>query len=117
MNERLFGLLVVAALTSASAAAADPIQGSTGPAAVYSGGDILTMRGPAPEYVEALVVRDGRIAYAGNKAAPAAPAASASAMEDAHAQHERLHQLPPARVLNAREQATLATLVAAAEGG
>lgn len=34
---------------------------------VYSGGDILTMAGPTPQYVEALVVRDGKIAYAGDR--------------------------------------------------
>jgi len=32
---------------------------------LYSGGDILTMRGPAPEYVESLAVRDGTIVFAG----------------------------------------------------
>lgn len=35
---------------------------------LYSGGDILTMAGDAPHYVEALAVRDGRIVYAGDKA-------------------------------------------------
>ncbi|MHA7863933.1 amidohydrolase [Flagellimonas marinaquae] len=37
----------------------------TTPAVVYHGGDILTMAGDTPEYVEALVVRDGQIIYAG----------------------------------------------------
>ena len=37
----------------------------TTPAIVYHGGDILTMAGDTPEYVEALVVRDGQIIYAG----------------------------------------------------
>ena len=32
---------------------------------VYRGGDILTMRGETPEYVEQLVVRDGKIVFAG----------------------------------------------------
>jgi len=31
----------------------------------YFGGDILTMEGKAPRYVEALAVKDGRIAFAG----------------------------------------------------
>lgn len=35
---------------------------------VYSGGDILTMAGDAPAYVEALAVKDGRIVFAGDKA-------------------------------------------------
>ena len=32
---------------------------------LFSGGDILTMRGPAPEYVESLAVKDGTILFAG----------------------------------------------------
>ena len=38
------------------------------PPTLYSGGSILTMEGDAPAYVEALLVRDGRIAFAGSKA-------------------------------------------------
>lgn len=34
-------------------------------ASLYYGGDIVTMRGMDPEYVEALVVRDGKILFAG----------------------------------------------------
>ena len=37
-------------------------------ATVYFGGDILTMAGEQPQYVEALAVRDGRIIAAGSKA-------------------------------------------------
>jgi len=37
------------------------------PATVYLGGDILTMKGNEPHYVEALVVRDGKIAFVGSK--------------------------------------------------
>ena len=36
--------------------------------AVYSGGDILTMAGDQPQYVEALAVKDGRIVLAGSLA-------------------------------------------------
>jgi predicted amidohydrolase YtcJ/heat shock protein HslJ len=36
--------------------------------AIYFGGSILTMAGPQPTYVEALAIRDGRIAIAGSKA-------------------------------------------------
>jgi predicted amidohydrolase YtcJ len=43
-------------LTSASALAAD---------AIYTGGDILTMAGKEPAYVEALAVEDGKIVFAG----------------------------------------------------
>lgn len=35
---------------------------------LYVGGDILTMAGDVPTYVEALAVRDGRIAFAGARA-------------------------------------------------
>ena len=48
-------------------------------ATVYYGGDILTMEGNQPEYVEALVVRDGKIEFAG---------ASGEAMEVAGAGHK-----------------------------
>jgi predicted amidohydrolase YtcJ len=34
-------------------------------ATVYYGGDILTMKGDTPEYVEALVVKDGKIRFVG----------------------------------------------------
>jgi len=35
---------------------------------LFSGGDILTMRGPAPEYVESLAVKDGTILFVGARA-------------------------------------------------
>ena len=35
---------------------------------IYTGGDILTMRGPAPEYAEALAVKDGKILFVGSAA-------------------------------------------------
>jgi len=38
------------------------------PAAVYYNGDILTMEGDTPAYVEALVVRDGKIQFVGPSA-------------------------------------------------
>jgi len=34
--------------------------------AIYFNGDILTMEGDKPQYVEAVVVKDGKIAYVGN---------------------------------------------------
>jgi predicted amidohydrolase YtcJ/heat shock protein HslJ len=36
---------------------------------IYFGGDILTMEGDAPQYAEALAVKDGKILYAGEKQA------------------------------------------------
>jgi predicted amidohydrolase YtcJ len=38
-------------------------------AVIYTGGDILTMRGPEPEQVEAVAVQDGRITFVGSRAA------------------------------------------------
>ena len=35
---------------------------------LYFGGDILTMRGTSPEYVESLVVKDGKIVFTGARA-------------------------------------------------
>lgn len=48
--------LVAAWLLAAAAVHADTL---------YTGGDILTMRGPQPETVEALVVKDGKILFVG----------------------------------------------------
>jgi len=39
---------------------------SSAPAMIYHGGDIVTMDGSVPEYVEAMVIRDGRIEFTGN---------------------------------------------------
>lgn len=41
--------------------------GPDAPPAVYVNGFILTMEGDAPQYVEAVAVRDGRIAFAGDR--------------------------------------------------
>lgn len=53
----------------------EPLIGSTSAhaqnaparATVYYNGDILTMEGDAPTYLDALVVKDGKIAFAGSK--------------------------------------------------
>lgn len=49
-------LITLSSALGATAAAADTI---------YTGGDILTMQGPSPNYVESLVVRDGTILFTG----------------------------------------------------
>jgi hypothetical protein len=54
-------------------------QGSKSVATMYFNGDIITMKGDSPEYVEALVVRDGKIVYAG---------ASGGAMKEAGEGHK-----------------------------
>ena len=57
--------LVVAAIP---AVAQEPASAPNDSATVYFGGDILTMRGSAPEYVESLAVKNGKILFAGNLA-------------------------------------------------
>jgi len=61
MKRSALGTIIATLLASGAALA--------GPATVYSGGDILTMKGATPQYVEALVEKDGRIAFVGSKAA------------------------------------------------
>ena len=55
-------LVAVTATLATAAVRAQPAQ------TIYVGGDILTMKGPRPTYVQALAVRDGKIAYVGQKA-------------------------------------------------
>ena len=59
MRFEMFIAVHVLAIAAAAAAFADTL---------YTGGDILTMRGSTPEYVESLVVRDGNILCAGTLA-------------------------------------------------
>jgi predicted amidohydrolase YtcJ len=58
---RLFTCVIVGSLAGFAAAAetAD---------AIFTGGDILTMRGPTPEYAESLAVKDGTILFVGPQA-------------------------------------------------
>ena len=55
---------------------------SENPATVYFGGDILTMVGDEPSYVEALVVKDGLIEFAGTAAEAMKIAGSGHKMVD-----------------------------------
>ncbi|OZV70102.1 amidohydrolase [Winogradskyella aurantia] len=57
-----FALLVL--ISSCKTESKSDIEGENN-ALVYYGGDILTMEGDSPEYVEALVVKDGKITFAG----------------------------------------------------
>jgi predicted amidohydrolase YtcJ len=63
----LGGLLSLALpLVPRGAVAASPaLPAASPPPTLYSGGDILTMAGPAPAYAEALVEKGGRIVYVG----------------------------------------------------
>lgn len=54
------------------------------PTTIYYGGDILTMAGEQPTYVEALVVRDGKILYAGNQTEALKAAGNAATRIDLH---------------------------------
>ena len=55
-------------LSAAACLAISPAWGADAESAIVYGGDILTMDGDAPAYVEALVVKDGLISFAGSKA-------------------------------------------------
>lgn len=65
MTARLMLLPLLAVLLSACTRDAPPAAGVD---AIYFGGDIITMEGDAPQYVEAVAVKNGRIALAGAKA-------------------------------------------------
>jgi predicted amidohydrolase YtcJ len=47
--------------------ACGPSEPDRSPATMYYGGDILTLEGDSPTYVEALVVRDGKIEFVGSQ--------------------------------------------------
>ena len=56
------GILSVFGSASLMAATADKLEQT-----LYYGGDIITMEGDKPNYVEAVIQRDGKIIYAGKK--------------------------------------------------
>lgn len=73
------GAVLIAGCSQPAPPGGNASSSGTGPAeAIYFGGDILTMAGPAPEYVEALAVREGRIVYAGARAGAEALAGPAT---------------------------------------
>lgn len=57
--------LMLAACTDRAPAAATPVAMQDQADTIYTGGDILTMEGDQPRYVEALAVKNGRIVYVG----------------------------------------------------
>ena len=76
-------LALVLALAGCAKAPPPPEAPAVAPTTtVYSNGDILTMAGPSPRYVEALVVRDGEIAYAGDRSGAIALAGPGAAQVD-----------------------------------
>ena len=64
------GIVVALCISASSSQAAErAAEHASGPAdSIFYGGDILTMEGDAPRYVEAIAVRDGKIVYVGSKA-------------------------------------------------
>jgi predicted amidohydrolase YtcJ len=67
MNRLTLIALLALSACSAEKQQALPAQATSGES-VYFGGDIITMEGDAPQYVEAVLVKDGIIAFAGSKA-------------------------------------------------
>lgn len=61
----VLGLAACGQKPAEGAAATPAAQGAD---TIYVGGDILTMEGDAPQYVEALAVKDGKIVFVGSKA-------------------------------------------------
>jgi hypothetical protein len=79
------GVLLVAGCSGPAPSgtdAASAAQAGARAEAIYSGGDIVTMAGESPEYVEALAVRGGRIAHAGDRAGAEALAGPATRRVD-----------------------------------
>ncbi len=75
---KLFFISIIFLITSCDKKSATSSDNS---ATVYYNGDILTMAGDTPDYVEAIVVKDGRIEFVG---------ASDKAMETAGAGHKMI---------------------------
>ena len=61
-----FSILLTPILTI-SALAGTPIVHPPNANSIYFGGDILTMAGDQPEYIQSLVVADGKIVFVGDK--------------------------------------------------
>ncbi len=73
--KKWFGLLLVVAFYGCGSndsgkeqsTDVDPAGSENGKATMYYGGDIITMEGDSANYAEALVVKDGKIEFVGNK--------------------------------------------------
>jgi len=84
------GLLLLSIPTALAALSACDVQpdnvtrtaGDVAADAIYFGGDILTMEGDSPQYVEAIAVRDGKIVLVGSKSAALAQASEATRLID-----------------------------------
>ena len=65
MNRIILLSFLLVFFTSCKNDNSETSQDKNNNATVYYGGDILTMKGDAPEYVEALAVKDGKISFVG----------------------------------------------------
>ncbi|MFY7893278.1 MAG: hypothetical protein ACOVOJ_11350, partial [Pirellula sp.] len=66
---RTFSISLALGTACTLATAQQPnVSTTTSEPTVYFGGDILTMRGTEPEYVESLAVKEGKIVFAGARA-------------------------------------------------
>ncbi len=63
--KHLISLFFLALLLAGCGESPQQTSETDNPATVYFGGDILTMEGDEPQYAEAVVVRDGKIAFVG----------------------------------------------------
>jgi len=68
MKTKLLSVVVLLLFAFSCKKESTPDTKNENNATVYYGGDILTMVGDSPEYAEALVVIDGKIAFTGNSA-------------------------------------------------
>jgi predicted amidohydrolase YtcJ len=64
---RFLSSMLLTQIITVSAVAGTPIIHQQSAHSIYFGGDILTMVGDQPEYVESLVVADGKIIFVGDK--------------------------------------------------
>lgn len=62
----LSAFIIALGITSLVSCQSEQNPKSTSNAILYSGGDIITMEGDSPKYVEALIVNDGNISFAGD---------------------------------------------------
>ena len=69
LDRRDFMKTGAAVIGAAAASGHGAARASDGASILYFNGAILTMEGDAPQYVEAVAVKDGRIAFAGSRAA------------------------------------------------
>lgn len=83
-TRQLFAAALYLTLLGSAACTQEPVAppAKPGPALIVHGGPILTMEGDTPAYVEAVVVDNGKIAFAGSDAEAMAMKGSATVVKD-----------------------------------